>query len=302
MTLQQLRYAISIANNKSMNKAAEELFISQPSLSSAIKELEDEIGIQLFWRSNRGVIVTPEGEEFLGYARQMIEQYNLIEEEYIDKRQRKKKFSVSMQHYTFAVEAFIDLAKEYGMEEFEFAVYETKTYEVISNVKMQKSEIGVLYLNDFNEKILRKIFRESQLEFIQLFTCNIYVFIAKSNPLASKDIISFEDLEKYPCLSFEQGDNNSFYFAEEVFSTYDYKKIIKANDRATMLNLMVGLNGYTLCSGIICEELNGDNYCTIPLNTKDLMHIGYIKKNKMPLSDLGKKYIKRLQEYENKIL
>lgn len=302
MTLQQLRYAISIANNKSMNKAAEELFISQPSLSSAIKELEDEIGIQLFWRSNRGVVVTPEGEEFLGYARQMIEQYNLIEEEYIDKRHRKKKFSVSMQHYTFAIEAFIDLAKEYGMEDFEFAVYETKTHEVISNVKMQKSEVGILYLNDFNEKVLRKIFRESQLEFVQLFTCNIYVYIAKSNPLASKKIISFEDLENYPCLSFEQGDNNSFYFAEEVFSTYEYKKIIKASDRATMLNLMVGLNGYTLCSGIICEDLNGDNYCAIPLNTKDLMRIGYIKKNKMPLSELGKKYIKKLQEYENKVL
>ncbi|HHX55779.1 MAG TPA: LysR family transcriptional regulator [Clostridiales bacterium] len=300
MTLQQLRYVISIAKNKSMNKAAEELFVSQPSLSSSIKDLEDEIGIELFLRTNRGVLITPEGTEFLGYARQMLEQYSLIEDRYINKRGLKNKFSVSMQHYTFAVEAFIYLAKEYGMDDFEFAVYETKTYEVIENVKNQKSEIGLLYLNDFNEKAIKKVLNEKQIEFIELFKCNICVYISKNNPLAKKSIINFEDLKDYPCLSFEQGDYNSFYFAEEVFSTYDYKKIIKASDRATMLNLMVGLNGYTLCSGIICEELNGDEYVAIPLNTDDTMTIGYIKKNHMPLSKLGKEYVEKLEEYENK--
>lgn len=302
MTLQQLRYAIYVANNKSMNKAAEELYITQPSLSSSIRDLENELGIEIFLRSNRGIVITSEGEEFLGYARQMIEQYSLIEEKYIEKKRLKKKFSVSMQHYTFAVEAFIHLAREYGMEDYEFAVHETKTYEVINNVKNQKSEVGILYLNEFNEKAMNKIFRENQLEFIELFQCSIYVYLAKSNPLARKKVIDFEELKDYPCLSFEQGDYNSFYFAEEVFSTYEYKKIIKANDRATLLNLMVGLNGYTLCSGIICEELNGDGYLAIPLNTKDRMRIGYIKKKKMTLSELGKKYIEELQKYENKVL
>ncbi len=285
-----------------MNKAAEQLFISQPSLSSAIKELEEEIGIEIFLRSNRGVIVTSEGEEFLAYARQMLEVYNLIEDKYIEKQGLKKKFSVSMQHYTFAVEAFIKLAKEYNMEDYEFTVVETKTYEVISNVKNQKSEIGVLYLNEFNDKALRKVFRENQVEFIELFNCPIYVYLAKSNPLAEKDIIDFEDLKDYPCLSFDQGENNSFYFAEEVFSTYDYNKIIKANDRATLLNLMVGLDAYTLCSGIICEELNGDGYAAIPLNTQDTITIGYIKKKNMPLSRLGKQYVNQLKKYESKVL
>lgn len=302
MTLQQLLYAISVANNKSINQAAEELFITQPSLSSAIKELEQEIGIELFLRSNRGVVITPDGEEFLAYARQMLDVYSLIEDKYIEKKGLKKKFSVSMQHYTFAVEAFINLAKDYGMEDYEFAVHETKTFEVIENVKKQKSEIGVLYLNDFNQKALKKIFRENQVEFIELFDCGIYVYLSKSNPLASKEIINFEDLKEYPCLSFDQGNYNSFYFAEEVFSVYDYKKIIKANDRATLLNLMVGLNAYTLCSGIICEELNGDGYASIPLNTADTMTIGYIKKKNMPLSRLGKKYVEELKKYENRVL
>ena len=302
MTLQQLRYAVSIANNKSMNKAASELFITQPSLSSAIRDLENELKIELFIRSNRGIVITPEGEEFLGYARQMIEQYTLIEERYIQNKKPKEKFSVSMQHYTFAIQAFIEVAKEFGMDDYEFAVHETKTNEVIMNVKNQKSELGILYLNDFNQKALTKIFRDNGLEFVELFQCGISVYLWQHNPLAEKKLIDFEDLKDYPCLSFEQGDNNSFYFAEEVLSTYEYKKIIKADDRATLLNLMVGLNAYTLCSGIICEDLNGNNYTAIPLNTKDKMRIGYIKRKKVSLSRMGKKYIEELEKYEDKVL
>ena len=267
MTLQQLRYAVAIADHKSMNKAAAELFITQPSLSNTIKDLENEIHIEIFIRSNRGIVITPEGEEFLGYARQMLDHYRLIEERYVENAASKKKFSVSMQHYTFAVEAFIRMAKTFGMDEYEFAVHEAKTSEVIENVHLNRSEIGIIYKNEFNEKFIDKILRENELEFNPLFECKIYVYLSKTNPLADKEVVDFEDLQQYPCLSFEQGDNNSFYFAEEVLSTYDYRQIIKADDRATLLNLMVGLNGYTLCSGIICEELNGDEYASVPLNT-----------------------------------
>lgn len=302
MTLQQLRYAVSIADNKSMNKAAAELFITQPSLSNTIKDLENEIHITIFLRSNRGIVITPEGEEFLGYARQMLDHYHLIEERYVDQSVFKKKFSVSMQHYTFAVEAFIHMAKKFGMDKYEFSVYETKTSDVIDNVRRNKSEIGIIYKNEFNDKFIDKLLRENELEFIPLFDCKIYVYLSKGNPLAKKANIDFEELQQYPCLSFEQGDNNSFFFAEEVLSTYDYRQIIKANDRATLLNLMVGLNGYTLCSGIICEELNGNEYAAIPLNTKETMTIGYIKNKRMPLSVLGERYIEELQKYKEKVL
>lgn len=302
MTLQQLRYAVCIANNKSMNRAAAELFITQPSLSSTIRDLENEIGIILFSRSNKGIVITPEGEEFLGYARQMVEHYKLIEERFLENKSQKKKFSVSMQHYTFSVQAFIALAKEFGMDEYEFAVHETKTHEVIDNVKNQKSELGVLYLNDFNQKVLTKIFHDHDLEFIELFRCNIYVYLWKGNPLAEYEKITFEDLKEYPCLSFEQGDNNSFYFAEEVYSTNEYPKIIKADDRSTFLNLMKGLNAFTLCSGIICEGLNGDEFTAVPLDSSDQMIIGYIKKKKMPLSRLGEKYIEELKKFETMVM
>jgi DNA-binding transcriptional LysR family regulator len=302
MKLQQLKYAITIADCNSMNKAAKALFISQPSLSASIKDLENEIGITIYKRTNRGITITPEGEEFLGYARQVAEQYELINQRYVNKNSVKKKFSVSTQHYSFAVKAFVEMVKQFGMDEYEFAVHETKTYEVIENVKNFKSELGILYLNDFNTKVLTKILKENSLEFIELFKCKIYVYLWKGNPLAELDLITMKDLEEYPCLSFDQGINNSFYLAEEVFSANEYKKIIKANDRATVLNLMVGLNGYTLCSGIICEELNGDDYKAIPLASDDVMSIGYIIRKNTTISQLGKKYLDELIKYKEMVL
>ena len=302
MTLAQLRYAITVAGASSMNEAARKLFISQPSLSAAIKELEEEVGVELFKRTNRGISVTLEGEEFIGYARQVVEQYNLIESKYILKENTKKKFGVSMQHYTFAVKAFVEMVKQFGMDEYEFEIHETKTYDVIEDVKNCKSEIGILYLNDFNKKVLTKLFHESAVEFHELLKCHIYVYLWKGHPLASKEEITLEELEEYPCLSFDQGHNNSFYFAEEVLSTYDYKRLIKANDRATFLNLMIGLNGYTLCSGIMCEELNGSDYCAIKLKSDEIMTIGYIARKGVQVSSLGKKYLEEISKYKDKAL
>lgn len=226
MTLSQLRYAITVADSRSMNQAAQKLFISQPSLSAAIRELEDEVGIEIFRRTNRGIQVTPDGEEFVGYARQVVEQYALIEARYVDKEKVKKKFGVSMQHYSFAVQAFVEMVRRFGMERYEFSIYETQTYDVIENVKNFRSELGILYLNDFNRKVLGKIFEENNLEFHELFDCQEYVYLWSGHPLAKKKEITLEDLEDYPFLSFDQGSNNSFYFAEEVFSTYEYKQSI----------------------------------------------------------------------------
>ena len=297
MTLQQLVYAVKIADTKSMNKAAAELYVSQPALSSTIRDLEEELNIELFIRTNRGIVITAEGDEFLSYARQMVELNQMIEDRYINNEKKKNKFSVSMQHYSFAVEAFIELAKEIRLDDFELAVHETRTNEVIEFVRDYRSELGILYLNEFNRKALQKIFSENGLEFTELFDCDVFVYLSNEHPLAEKEKIAFEELKDYPCLSFEQGERNSFYYAEEVFSTLEYKQIIKADDRATMLNLMVGMNGYTLCSGIICEELNGSAYRAIPLDTEEKMTIGYIKRKGMRLSNLGRRYIEILTQY-----
>ena len=302
MTLVQLKYAITVAGENSLNDAAKKLFISQPSLSAAIHSLEEEIGIELFIRSKTGIKITPEGMEFIGYARQVVEQYELLDSKYISKSDVKKKFSVSMQHYTFAVDTFVKLVEKFGFGEYEFEVNETKTHEVLENVKNYRSEIGVLYLNDFNQSILTRLFDEYGLEFHDLFECSIYVYMSKSNPLAGKKEVTLEDLADYPCLAFQQGEHNSFYYAEEALSTYKYKRLIRANDRATMLNLMVGLNGYTLCSGIICEDLNGENYCVVKLKSDEIMRIGYITRKNSSISDIGKRYIEELSKYKDKVL
>ena len=302
MTLAQLKYVIEVANTSSMNEAAKNLFISQPSLSESIKELENETGINIFIRSNRGVQLTNEGQEFMSYARQVVEQYDLMSARYIDKSETKPKFSVSTQHYTFAVNAFVKLIKEYGMDKYDFSIFETSTGEVINNVAGFRSEVGILYLNDFNRQVLTKIFKERGLSFHTLFECNIYVYMWKGHPLAGREIIRMEELEEFPCLSFDQGDNNSFYYAEEPFSTYDYKRTIHASDRATLLNLFVAMNGYTLCSGIICEDLNGDDYCAVRLDSDDIMTVGYIKKKGIPLTSMGKKYIDEISRYESDVL
>lgn len=296
MTLQQLKYAITVADHQSMNEAAKELFISQPSLSNAMKELEKEIGISIFTRSNKGITISSDGAEFLGYARQVVEQASLLEEKYLGKRPAKIKFSVSTQHYSFAVNAFVDLISEYDSEYYDFMLRETRTYEIIEDVKKLTSEVGILYLNEFNRKVILKMLKENNLEFQELFTAKPHVFIGRNNPLAEKKIITLEDLEDYPFLSFEQGDYNSFYFAEEILSTLPRKKSIKVSDRATLFNLLIGLNGYTLCSGVISEALNGKDIIALPLAVEEeQMCIGYVTHKNATLSRLGELYIEKLK-------
>ena len=305
MTLQQLSYAIAISEAGSLNKASEVLYVSQPSLTESLKELEKELGITIFIRSGRGVTLTPEGSDFILYARQVINDYSELVERFDSTKNFKKKFGVSTQHYSFAVKAFVELVRDNDTSRYELAIRETRTQQVISDVANLKSEIGIIYLSEFNKRAIGKLLRTANLEFHPLINCDAYVYLWSGHPLAKKKSISFEDLKDYPCLSFEQGDS-SFYYAEEILSTQDYSRIIKACDRATILNLMVGLNGYTLCSGIICEELNGDDYLAIPFkadedDSESKMQIGYItRKNTVP-SRLGKLYIEKINEYLKKV-
>ncbi len=299
MTLQQLSYVAAIAEAGSFNKAAERLYIAQPSLTSAIKELEKELGIVLFKRTGRGATLSADGSAFLPYARSVLTQYESLLDAFGKPNVRRRKFAVSTQHYSFAVKAFVQLAHDLDVAEYEFAIRETRTRQVIDDVAAARSEIGILYFSDFNRRILQKLLNDNSLEFHHLIDCNAFVYLWKDHPLAHRASISFEDLAPYPCLAFEQGDDSNFYLAEEILSTNQYPRMIRASDRATMLNLMIGLNGYTLCSGIISEELNGSDFITVPYeddtqNPNSIMQIGYIRRQDMLLSELGKQYIREL--------
>ena len=297
MTLQQLRYAITVAETGTITEAAKKLYISQPSLTNAIHELEKEMNLVIFQRTNKGILLSGEGEEFLGYARQVLEQASILEDKYKGNGGGKKQFCVSTQHYSFAVNAFVDLIKEYGQEEYVFSLRETQTYEIIEDVAHMRSEIGILFLNDFNETVLRKILKTNDLEFHELFVAKPHVFISRKHPLAYRQVITNQELEEYPYLSFEQGEHNSFYFSEEIFSTSERKKNIRVRDRATLFNLLIGLNGYTVCSGVIDKKLNGKDIIAVPLQDEGDMRIGYITHRKAVPGRLAATYLEALRKY-----
>ena len=302
MTLQQLKYIITVAETGTITEAANRLYITQPSLTNAIHELEKEMHIVIFNRTNKGITLSREGEDFLGYARQVLEQAAILEDKYKNGNGGKKQFCVSTQHYSFAVNAFVDLIKEYGQDAYDFSLRETQTYEIIEDVARMRSEIGILFLNDFNEAVLQKLLKSQDLEFHPLFVAKPHVFISRRHPLAAKEVITNEELQQYPYLSFEQGEHNSFYFSEEIFSAFERKKNIRVRDRATLFNLLIGLNGYTVCSGVIDRELNGKDIIAVPLADESEMRIGYITHRKGRLSRLGSSYLEALKRYLEPVL
>ncbi|MCR5415389.1 MAG: LysR family transcriptional regulator [Pseudobutyrivibrio sp.] len=298
MTIQQVIYALTIEECGSMNKAAEKLYIVQPTLTSAIQELENEIGISIFMRTNKGVIVTPEGEEFLNDIRGFYRQYDTVMQKYSGEGHYKRKFGVSTQHYTFAVRAFVDTARQYDMNDFDFAIRETTTMDIIKDVSTLKSEIGILYINELNKKGLNRLFTEHGLVFHPLIKCRAFVYLWHEHPLAHMESIGIEDLQDYPCMFFEQRDNGE-YLAEEILSENFYPKKMRVTDRSTMLNMVRALNGYTLCSGIVWGDLNGDGYIVVPFredaeNPNSVMEIGYVTKKNTVMSQIGKKFLEEI--------
>jgi len=297
VTLQQLRYIVTVAETGNITEAAKRLFISQPSLTNAIHELEKEMQLTIFNRTNKGVFISNEGDVFLSYARQVLEQTSLLEEKFLNKKERSSKFSVSCQHYSFAVNAFVDVIREFDGNKYDFTLRETQTYEIIEDVSRLKSEIGILYTSSKNEELILKLIKQNGLKFKELFIAKPHVFIYSEHPLATKKVLSLEELEEYPYLSFEQGEYNSFYFSEEILSTLDRSKNIKVRDRATLFNLVIGLNGYTVSSGVISKELNGENIIAKPLAVDEYMRIGTITQKNMPLSRYGTAYMEYLKRH-----
>ncbi|AQQ54747.1 LysR family transcriptional regulator [Planococcus lenghuensis] len=295
MKLHQLRYVIEVVACGSINEAARRLYISQPTLSKAIKELEKELGITVFTRTSTGISLSSDGAEFLGYARQVVEQADLLERRYFNTVPSRQFFSVSTQHYAFAVNAFVEMIKKHGEDEYQFTLRETRTYEIIEDVKNLRSEIGILYVSAFNEKVMLQLLKEEDLDFHVLFTAKPHIFVSSQNPLAKKPAVTLADLEEYPRLSFEQGEFNSFYYSEEIFSTISSKKSIQVSDRATLFNLLIGLNGYTISTGILSSDLNGSDIIPVPLAEEEVITVGWVVHKKTQLSRMAKVYLDELK-------
>ena len=299
MTLQQLKYIIKIAQTGSMRLAADELFITQPNLSKNVHEIEEEMHITIFQRTNRGVILTEEGTRFLSYARQVVEQSDLLEGVFKKNEGIKRSFAVSSQHYAFVVHAFVELVKELGKDSYEFSLRECRTHEIIEDVKVGRSEIGVLYLSHFNKEIITKVIENNGLVYDVLFEATPHIFVSKSHPLANKEYVTLDDLKSYPRFTYDQGIHNSFYYSEELHSIEPSKKQIVVTDRATLFNLLIGLDGYTISSGIMSTDLNGDGIVAIPLKTNEIMQLIYIYDEDQPFKEITKRYLEILKQSNN---
>ena len=297
MTLQQLNYIIEIADTGSISRAAENLFVTQPSISKSVAELEKEFGITIFCRSNHGVYLSEDGAKFLSYARQVVEQAELLKQRYDTSIPVRRVFAVSSQHYAFVVNAFVNLVKEYGRNEYEFTLRESRTYDIIEDVRTRRSSLGILYLSDFNRAVILKMIKNAELKFTPLFTAKPHVFVSSENPLVNRKSITLEDLKEFPRLTFEQGINNSFYYSEELHSTEESPQSIVVTDRATLFNLLIGLNGYTISSGILSSDLNGTNIRSIPLESEEEMEIGYISSVDRVLDMVSMRYLEHLKNY-----
>ncbi len=296
MTLQQLLYFVTAVECGNITAAAEKLYISQPSLSNAIHNLEKEMGVVAFSRSNKGVVLTHEGEDLLSFSRNLLEQAEIMKEHFGTGEKRAPKFSVSCQHYSFAVNAFVDLIKEFNADQYSFILRETQTGEIIDDVANGNSEIGIIFLSENNVDVLSKLLKKNELVYEELISAKPHVFICKEHPLADRESVSPEDLKPYPYLVFEQGERNSFYFSEELMSVLDFPKHIQVRDRATLFNLVIGLNGFTVSSGIIDSKLNGDSIISKPLKIDGTMRIGYIKKKNIMLSRYAEYYLEALDK------
>lgn len=297
MKLQQLRYVVKVAECGSITEASRRLFVSQPSITASIRDLENEMGVHIFERTNKGVVVSEEGETFLGYARQVLDQADLLEGKYKGTSEQVPHFSVSCQHYSFAVNAFVDVIREFDAARYDFTLREEQTHEIIEDVAHMKSELGILYLSEHNREVIERMLAANELVFEGLFCAAPHVFVCADHPLAACASVTLEDLEDYPFLSYEQGSYNSFYYSEELTSTFERRKNIRVRDRATLFNLAMGLNGYTVCSGVISHELNGPGIISIPLDVDEYMEIGIITRKNTTLTRYGQAYIDAIRQH-----
>ncbi len=297
MTLQQLRYAHAVAASGSVSEAARRLFVTQPTMTEAIRALEEELRVAVFTRSSRGISVTREGEEFLGLAREILDDVARIQEKYTGKAVRRPQFAVSCQHYAFVVEAFMEVVRACEAESYDFTIRETVTSEIIDDVARHRSEVGVMYLSHRNERALSKILKKEELTFDELFVSRPHVFLGRKHPFArKKGGVTPKELDKYPFISYEQGVENALYFAEEVMPSIDRRKNIRVRDRATMTNLILGLNGYTVASGALSRTLNGTDIVAVPLKIEDTIRVGMVRRQGVTLSRAGTVFADALRD------
>ncbi|MCM3731193.1 LysR family transcriptional regulator [Fictibacillus nanhaiensis] len=295
MTPQQFRYIVEIAKHNSISKAASALYVTQPSISRAVRELETELGITILDRTNKGVVFTKEGTELLFYAKTLLEQMESVVHHFNkEKTMNLTKFSISSQHYGFAIEAVANLMDYFAERNYELTIREDKTFDVIDDVYASRSILGILFLTDLNKHFFERYFTSKQLTFTPIASLKQHVFLRKEHPLAHLECITLDQLRDYPYLTYQQ-DDMLLHFAEEALNVDNIGKLVYLKDRGAMNNLLSNTDSYNLGTGCIVHNYMNPNIISIPLEESNMIEVGLVKRNDVHLPDEVLVYISFLK-------
>lgn len=295
MTLQQMRYLIVIAECGSISAAAQALFVSQPSLSGALKEVERETGVSVFRRTNHGVEPTPEGLELLAMVRQVVQMDDMIAARYGRGGEGAAEFlSVSGQRYSFVTEAFAALMRARSGSRYSFALRETDTREVIDDVRALRSELGVLCLTSLNRGVIMRELDRAGLAFELALSAAPRLLVRAQHPLCARSSVRLEELEPYPRVVFDQGGGASAFYSEEPLPEAPFCGSIAVRDRSSIAAVLNLTDAYTIATGLRTQGMD-EGVITVPLATDERMEIGCIRNPRIALSDLAREFLSALQ-------
>lgn len=294
MTIQQCRYALEIAATGSFSEAAKQLFVAQSSLSVSIKALEQELGIRIFERSGSGVHLTEEGSEFVRYAAGIVDNERLIAERYRS-AEAVSRLRIATQHYDFIADIFGSFLLDVKAERYQLAIREIETHNVVQEVLTGNSDVGILAIKEGDSDIMRRYLDKKGISFRALLRVPPHVFLRREHPLAARGALTYEELSAYPYVSYEQGEHNSSYFTEEMQDSLAAEKHIEISDRATLMNLLLMTDAYTVGTGIMPSALNKGDIVSIPLDCNDGYVIGYILNDSRKVSEMAAAFIEKLK-------
>lgn len=295
MNIQQLRYVVAIANSGTFREAAEKMYVSQPSLSISVRDLEKELGFKIFRRTSSGTFLTRRGMEFYEKAQELVKGFDVFQNQYANPEEEKDEFSIASQHYDFLPPTITAFSQQYP-DYKNFRIFESTTVQILDEVAQGHSEIGIIYLNNQNQKGIMQRIEKLGLEVIELIPFQTHIYLREGHPLAKKKELVMEDLVDLPTVRFTQEKDEYLYYSENFVDTSASSQMFNVTDRATLNGILERTNAYATGSGFLdSDSVNG--ITVIPLNDNLNNRMVYVKREEVDLSQAGTLFVEVMQEY-----
>ena len=295
MNIQQLRYVVAIANSGTFREAAEKMYVSQPSLSISVRDLEKELGFKIFRRTSSGTFLTRRGMEFYEKAQELVKGFDIFQNQYANPEEEKDEFSIASQHYDFLPPTITTFSQRYP-DYKNFRIFESTTVQILDEVAQGHSEIGIIYLNNQNQKGVMQRIEKLGLEVIELIPFQTHIYLREDHPLAKKKELIMDDLVDLPTVRFTQEKDEYLYYSENFVDTSASSQMFNVTDRATLNGILERTNAYATGSGFLdSDSVNG--ITVIPLNDNLNNRMVYVKREEVDLSQAGTLFVEVMQEY-----